>query len=781
MLALLATSTTLCAALAVPAAASADSAPISASTPTTVTADALPTVQVDGVVWTQAVSRGVVFAGGAFQKAYPAGVSVKAGAGGTPRSDLLAYDLATGELQPGFAPRLNGQVRAIATSADGSTVYVGGEFTQVNGRAESRVVALDAATGEVRTAFTARASTTVNALALSGSTLYIGGSFTSVNGTARSRVAAVDAATGKVKSWRPTISDGRVAALAVSPDAKKLVLGGSFSKVDGTQQRGLAMVDTTTGAKALPFAVNAVVQDYGVNASILSLTGTSTGVYGTGYTYGSPGNFEGTFRASWTDGRITWLEDCHGDTYSVAVAGDVAYTASHAHYCGDVPGGFPQSRRDGNLSIHQRALAFSSAAAGTLSKNPFGSYADFSGRPAPKLLAWYPDLQAGAITGMSQAAWSVTAAGAYVLYGGEFPRVNGKRQAGLVRFALPSVATNAQGPQVRADWAPTAVSTTDAGVRVGWETAWDSDNETLTYRVYRDGDTSPVYTTSTASDGWWNRPYLGFVDSGLPVGSTPSYVVTVTDPFGNHVTSAPVSTVVGAAGPSAYAKAVLAAGASHFWRFGEPEGNGPTYDWAGWVPGTAGTGVRTGTVGAVPGDRNGAATFSGDPTGMVVLDGYTPGPNTYSAQAWFKTTSKKGGSILGFSNLTTGDSEWFDRGVYMDTTGQVHFGVWNGGKRIIGSPKAYNDGRWHEVVSSLGSTGMRLYIDGALVASNTAITSGQKLSGYWHVGGSPAWNGTEYFAGSIDEVALYPTALPAASIATQYKVGKTGVAAAAAK
>ena len=41
--------------------------------PTTVSADALPTVQIDGVVWAQAVVGDTVYVGGSFTEARPAG------------------------------------------------------------------------------------------------------------------------------------------------------------------------------------------------------------------------------------------------------------------------------------------------------------------------------------------------------------------------------------------------------------------------------------------------------------------------------------------------------------------------------------------------------------------------------------------------------------------------------------------------------------------------------------------------------------------------------------
>ena len=68
------------------------------------TADALPTTQVDGVVWSQAVVGNTVYAGGSFGTARPAGAAP--GVSTVVRSNLLSYDIRTGVLNTGFAPSL---------------------------------------------------------------------------------------------------------------------------------------------------------------------------------------------------------------------------------------------------------------------------------------------------------------------------------------------------------------------------------------------------------------------------------------------------------------------------------------------------------------------------------------------------------------------------------------------------------------------------------------------------------------------------------------------------
>ena len=70
--------------------------PVAQPTASTVTADALPTVQIDGVVWSQVIVGNTVYAGGKFTNARPAGAA--AGTNQTARSNLLAYDITTGNL-----------------------------------------------------------------------------------------------------------------------------------------------------------------------------------------------------------------------------------------------------------------------------------------------------------------------------------------------------------------------------------------------------------------------------------------------------------------------------------------------------------------------------------------------------------------------------------------------------------------------------------------------------------------------------------------------------------
>ncbi|TFD12068.1 hypothetical protein E3T35_08095 [Cryobacterium sp. TMT1-2-2] len=514
-------------------AAQADTSPPSASTPKTVAADALPTAQINGVVWSQVIVGNTVYVGGEFTKARPAGAS--AGTSEVSRYNLMAYNLSTG-VMTSFNPSVNGVVRAITASPDGSRIYVGGGFSTVGGVSRTRLASFSTATGALLSDWKPTANGTVRALGTFGSTVYAGGSFTSTSGQSRQRAASFDGSTGAVGGWKGTIPDGSVNALTISPNGDRVVIGGSFTSYNGatTPGYGMAATNSSTGA-GVTWNIGKLIKNAGPNGAILSLTSDADGVYGTGYDYGSGAMFEGTFRASWSNGNTVWIEDCHGDTYSAVPVGDVVYTTAHAHFCGNI-GGPPET----NPRSYHRTLTFTKAATGTIARNSTGgSYFNFEGRPAPTLLAFFPDINTGTFTGQGQGPWNLAANSQYVLYGGEFTIVNNKRQQGLVRFAVSSIAPNKEGPKATGtNFQPTLSVPSASSVKVTWKSNYDRDNAQLTYQVLRNG---VVVHTQTGLSADWFRPTLSWTDIGRSGGTSYTYQVRATDPFGNAVTGSSAS------------------------------------------------------------------------------------------------------------------------------------------------------------------------------------------------------------------------------------------------
>jgi hypothetical protein len=440
----------------------------------------------------------------------------------------------------GFAPRLNAQVKALAVSPDHKTLYVGGSFTQVGATARSHFAAFNLTTGGLRK-LAPKANLTVNAITATKKTVYFGGSFSAVDGKLRSRLASVSVSTRKLTSWAP-VANGGVQAMTLTTDQTSVIAGGSFTKLNGKAALGMGSLNPKTGATKT-WKINKVVKDSGPNAAILSLKASGTKVFGSGYTFGA-GNFEGAFAASAKDGKVTWLQDCHGDTYDVAPIGDIVYSVGHPHYCKNI-GGYPDTSP---RTIWRRALAVTRAATGTVAKNGQPTYwggtrkyGNFQGQPAPTMYDWFPEIAIGTYTGMAQGAWSITGNKTYISIGGEFPKVNGIAQQGLVRMAIPTKAPNAAGPvDHSAATTPTAVLQASGTVTVSWLTNWDRDDLKLTYTLKRDD--ALVYTSPRQASTEWSRPILTRADAvPVPLGGTVTYTVTATDPEGNSVTSGPVS------------------------------------------------------------------------------------------------------------------------------------------------------------------------------------------------------------------------------------------------
>lgn len=194
--------------------------------------------------------------------------------------------------------------------------------------------------------------------------------------------------------------------------------------------------------------------------------------------------------------------------------------------------------------------------------------------------------------------------------------------------------------------------------------------------------------------------------------------------------------------------------------------------------------ARNGVYGATGKTASTDRACTSDTGRSMVFDGSTgylrsaqiigTAPQVFTVAIWFKTTSTRGGKLIGYGNAQTGPSSQFDRHLYLTDTGRVVFGVYVDGIRTVTSPLSYRDGRWHQAVATVSSTGMRLYLDGAPVASDTGTTSAEPAgSGYLRIGydnldGWPTVPSSRFFAGGLDEAALYLTALTPTQVAAQY-------------
>ncbi|MEV3999541.1 LamG-like jellyroll fold domain-containing protein [Streptomyces halstedii] len=715
-------------------AAAGGASPAAALTPpVSLTADDLTTWQTNGIVWSMAAGDGVVYAGGTFSTLRPPGAA--AGTSEQPAVNFAAFDAATGTptgCQLSFTMSSGtATVRALALSPDGKTLYAGGQFGSVNGEGVSNIAAIDTATCAPRTNFKISVSATVRALDVTADTVYLGGDFNNVGGQTRRKFAAVTTAGAGLLPFTAD-ADEVARAVQVTPDGRHVALGGDFFTVNGTSSHALAVVDATTGAlvKSYPgFIPNtSTVQDLTTDA-----TGLYTANEGTG-----GGVFDGRIAIDLAGYQQRWRDTCLGATQAVLVHSGVLYSGSHAHDCASM-GEFPDQPRK-----HLLAQSVDD----------------------PKLLPWFPDTNDGIGEPVGPRVMAQTDKGGhhYLWVGGEFTTVNGVRQQGLTRFA--------DGPDTGAPWVPNvSLSTLTPGrIDVNWQTSFDTDDGVLTYRIYKDGASTPVHTT-TGYSVFWDRPQLRWTDTDVAAGETHSYRITASDGT-NTSAKSPAQSATVSATAERYPARVLSDGASQYWRYDEG-----TSTFAADATGK----LNNGFLRNAPAYRQTPAAVAGDST-AIGFDGTSqyaygntalPAPTRFSVETWIKTTTTRGGKIIGFGNLTMQNSTRYDKHVYMANNGRLLFGVYSGGYRTVATTAAYNDGNWHHVVATQGTGGMALYVDGQLRASSGTYTTNQDTPGYWRVGGDnlnswPSRPTSNFFAGQIDETAVYPTALTASQISAHY-------------
>jgi PKD repeat protein len=737
--------------------------------PQTVSADVLPTPQINGVVWRVAVAGDVAYAVGSFTKARPAGSP--AGTNEVTRNNAMAFNITTGAILA-WNPNLNAQGRAVQISPDGTKLYVGGDFTTVSGQAQSKVAAFSLPSGAYDASYKTGASGAVRALAISNDRVFVGGSFSGAGGQPRSNLAAFDRTTGALLPWAPT-ADSIVEALVTAPDNSRVILGGRFQNVNGVAKVGVGAVSGTTGAsltwtsRPVPTTINS-----GATSWVTDLVMKDGVVYGTAN--GEGGHwYDGRFAATFSNGDLIWLDNCYGATYGTAIIDQVMYTVSHSHDCTSL-GTFS----DSNPQVWHRALAETIYATGTDQSAP-GSNSNYSHQPIPTQLNWYPPVNAGTYTGIFQGGWGLGTNGTYLVMGGEFTQVNGKSQQGLATFVKRTIAPNKIGPVYSTDTKPSVRSLSSGTARIAFTGTSDYDDATLTYQVLRDNSLTPIYSTDIKSP-FWALPQSGFVDTGLAPGSTHTYRINIKDPWGNsYIGPRSDAVVISSTTPSAYAQGIVADGASTYWPLNEPSGT-IVYDNAGFNDADAGSGVTRGASGAIPGDA--ASSFDGTSNGLVSTRAAVQAPDVFTVEAWINTRTRSGGKILGFGNTRTGNSGNYDRHLYMDNNGRITFGVYPGGVATIESSPGYNDGQWHLITASLGTDGMKLSIDGVRVAQRTDVVFGQAYNGYWRVGGDnlngwPNRGSSDYFAGAVDDVAIYPTVLSRTTVLNHYTAsGRTSSA-----
>jgi hypothetical protein len=307
-----------------------------------------PNVEDDGVVKNASVyaiaqSGDTMFVGGSFHKVTNSSRTVT-----YTRSNLLAFSASTGAVAP-LATAFDGAVWALL--ANGSSLYVGGSFRNVNGVAHRGLVKLDASTGAVDQTFKPVIKWgSVTEIRLVGGRLLIGGTFPK-------RLAALDPTTGADTGYLALGITGSIASnagttrvyrFAVNPAGDRLVAVGNFTSVAGQPRRQAFMLRlgaTATLSAWHPHALDLQCSADDIPVYLRDVDFSPDGSYfvfaSSGYIpkNGDVGTAVCDAASRWETGdesataHPTWINYTGGDTlHAVAATGATVYVQGHQRW-----------------------------------------------------------------------------------------------------------------------------------------------------------------------------------------------------------------------------------------------------------------------------------------------------------------------------------------------------------------------------------------------------------------------------------------------------------------
>lgn len=268
------------------------------------------------------------------------------------RNHLAAYDLATGALDLGFNPGPDGvNVHSIKGSGDGQSIFVGGEFNSIGGLTRNNLAKVSVSSGAIDPTFNPNPDSYIKDMAVKadGSALYVGGNFQNVAGQGSMFLAGLNPVTGAMLPdftlplSGPTNdkSEGGTRALALSPDQTRLMVIGNFTQIGGVDRPLAAQVDVSQHPAVVTSWRTEVYNQACARGRVgwmrdvdISPDGTTAYIVSSGHIYYPACDTVNAFpmAASGPDVRPLWSTKIGDTIESVASTGDAVYIGGHFRY-----------------------------------------------------------------------------------------------------------------------------------------------------------------------------------------------------------------------------------------------------------------------------------------------------------------------------------------------------------------------------------------------------------------------------------------------------------------
>jgi hypothetical protein len=235
----------------------------------------------------------------------------------------------------------NGTIYALAVDLGRGTLFVGGNFTSIDGNSTGadHVAALDMKSGAVKRSFDVRANDSVRALAYDGSTnrLYIGGRFTAVQGVARTRLASVGPVLGTLArsfvppkiQWKATKASQIAEVRTLAVGVNTLYVGGRFDTVNGSTRNSIIRVGLSRGRLDSGFSPHVWVRATDTYQEVYKIVYLDPRQgYTGGVVVAQAGHYNRAYRFN-IDGSQRWTVSANGDYQAAAVRGGTVYLGGH--------------------------------------------------------------------------------------------------------------------------------------------------------------------------------------------------------------------------------------------------------------------------------------------------------------------------------------------------------------------------------------------------------------------------------------------------------------------
>ena len=313
-----------------------------------------------------------IILGGSFTTVSPPGVTN--GKQALTRKYVLAFSAATGQVDTGFVPALDGMVEGLYPGPSADTVYVAGYFATVNGVKSKGITLLSTVTGAIVPTFKpAVINGAVWSAVPSGGHLLIGGTFTKIGSATHDGIGSLNPTTGALDPYVNVqltghhnyngVSGSNAAVGArrmdVNAGGTRLIVVGNFKNANGAVHDQIALVDLgatagtlDTGWNTAAFsatcsssAYDTYVRDvaFSPDGSYFIVATTGGGGKGAKNTDGTRALCDSASRwetsGSGSDVQPTWVDWTGNDSFeSVTTTGAAVYVGGHQRWVNNSAG-----------------------------------------------------------------------------------------------------------------------------------------------------------------------------------------------------------------------------------------------------------------------------------------------------------------------------------------------------------------------------------------------------------------------------------------------------------